>query len=144
MIEQIQRVGQEPGVVRDTLAQSRVQTQTTVEQLKKEKNALERAILGHYERLNQAIADGANESAFADIQDQIREKELRVSEIVDEITSLSSLLIDESDVPRCAGAIRRSLESTIAGRESQSHAPDRSTQFSTMVTARSCPSRTTP
>jgi hypothetical protein len=74
-----------------------------VDRLKKEKNALERAILGHYERLNQAIADEANESAFADVQDQIREKELRVSKIVDEITSLSSLLIDESDVRDALG-----------------------------------------
>ncbi|MFO0383217.1 MAG: recombinase family protein [Pirellula sp.] len=98
VIDQIRRVGQDPGVVRDTLTQSRVQTQTTVELLKKEKNLLERAILGHYERLNLAIADGANESAFADIQDQIREKEQRVSEIVDEMTTVSSLLIDESDV----------------------------------------------
>jgi site-specific DNA recombinase len=103
VIDQIRCVGQDPGVVRDTLAQSRVQTQTTVEQLKKEKNALERAILGHYERLNQAIADRANESAFADIQDQIREKEQRVSEIVDEMTAVSSLLIDESDVRDALG-----------------------------------------
>ena len=103
VIEQIRCVGQDPGVVRDTLAQSRVQTQTTVERLKKEKNALERAILGHYERLNQAIAGGANESAFADIQDQIREKEQRVSEIVDEMTAVSSLMIDESDVRESLG-----------------------------------------
>ncbi|AMV31697.1 DNA-invertase hin [Pirellula sp. SH-Sr6A] len=103
VIDQIRSVGQDPGVVRDTLAQSRVQTQTTVERLKKEKNALERAILGHYERLNQAIADGANESAVADIQDQIREKEQRVSEVVDEMTSVSSLMIDESDVRESLG-----------------------------------------
>lgn len=103
VIDQIRCVGQDPGVVRDTLAQSRVQTQTTVERLKKEKNVLERAILGHYERLNQAIAVGANESAFADIQDQIREKEQRVSEVVDEMTSVSSLMIDESDVRESLG-----------------------------------------
>jgi site-specific DNA recombinase len=103
VIDQIRCVGQDPGVVRDTLAQSRVQTQTTVEQLKKEKNALERTILGHYEQLNQAIADGADEAAFADIQDQIREKEQRVSEIVDEMTTISSLLIDESDVRDALG-----------------------------------------
>ncbi len=103
MVDQIRRVGQDPGVVRDTLAQSRVQTQTTVERLKKEKNALERAILGHYERLNQAITNGATESAFANIQDQIREKEQRVSEIVDELTAVSSLLIDESDVRESLG-----------------------------------------
>lgn len=106
VIDQIRRVGKDPGVVRDTLAQSRVQTQTTVEQLKKEKNALERAILGYYERLNLAIADGANESAFADIQDQIREKEQRVSEVVDEMTSVSSLLIDESDVRDALGRFK--------------------------------------
>jgi seryl-tRNA synthetase len=88
------------------LAQSRVQTQTTVEHLKKEKNALERAILGHYERLNHAIADEANESAFADLQDQIREKEQRVSEIVDEMTAVSSLLIDESDVRDALGRFK--------------------------------------
>jgi len=103
VIDQIRRVGQDPGVVRDTLAQSRVQTQTTVERLKKEKNALERAILGQYERLNQAIADGEKESAFADIQDQIREGEQRLSEIVDEMTSVSSLMIDESDVCESLG-----------------------------------------
>ena len=103
VIGQIRRVGQDPGVVRDTLAQSRVQTQTTVERLKKEKNALERAVLGHYERLNQAIADGANVSACDDIQDQIREMEQRVSEIVDEMTAVSSLLIDESDVRDALG-----------------------------------------
>ena len=103
VIDQIRCVGQDPGVVRDTLAQSRVQTQTTAERLKKEKNALERALLGHYERLNQAIADGANESALADIQDQIREKEQRVSEVVDEMTAVSSLLINESDVRESLG-----------------------------------------
>jgi site-specific DNA recombinase len=103
VIDQIRCVGQDPGVVRDTLAQSRVQTQTTAERLKKEKNAMERAILGHYERLNQAIADGANETSFADIQDQIREKEQRVSEIVDEMAAVSSLMIDESDVRDALG-----------------------------------------
>ena len=103
VIDQIRCVGQDPGVVRDTLAQSRVQTQTTVERLKKEKHALERAVLGHYERLNQAIANGANESAFADIQDQIREKEQRVSEIIDEMAAVSSLMIDESDVRDALG-----------------------------------------
>ncbi len=103
VIDQIRCVGKDPGVVRDTLAQSRVQTQTTVERLKKEKNALERAILGHYERLNQAIANGATESSFADIQDQIREKEQRVSEIVDEMAAVSSLFIDESDVREALG-----------------------------------------
>ena len=103
VVDQIRRVGQDPVVVRDTLAQSRVQTQTTVERLKKEKTTLERAILGHYERLNKVIAEGAKESAFADIQDQIRDKEQRVSEIVDELTAASSLLIDESDVRESLG-----------------------------------------
>ncbi len=51
VIDQIRRVGQDPGVVRDTLAQSRVQTQTTVELLKKEKNAWERAVLGYYDAI---------------------------------------------------------------------------------------------
>ncbi|MBX3421021.1 MAG: hypothetical protein KF752_05640 [Pirellulaceae bacterium] len=59
---------------------------------------MERAIPGLYERLNQAIADGASESAFAFIQDEIRDKEQRVSEVVDEMTGVSTLLIDESDV----------------------------------------------
>lgn len=103
VIDQIRCVGQDPGVVRDTLAQSRIQTQTTVERLKSEKKALERAILVHYERLNQAIADSADESAFADIQDQIRDMEQRTSEVVDEMTLVSSLMIDESDVRESLG-----------------------------------------
>jgi hypothetical protein len=45
----------------------------------------------------------ADESAFADIQDQLREKEQRVSEIVDEMNAVSSLLIDELDVRDALG-----------------------------------------
>ena len=85
------------------MVQSRIQTQTSVERLKKEKNALERAILAHYERLNQAIAGGDSESVYADIQDQIRVKEQRVSEIVDEMSSITSLMINESDVREALG-----------------------------------------
>jgi hypothetical protein len=85
------------------LAQSRVQTQATVERLKKEKNALERAILADYERMNHAIAGGASEAAYAEIQDHIREKEQRVAEIVDEVSAVSSLLINESDVRDALG-----------------------------------------
>ena len=103
VIDQIRRIGQDPGFVGDTLAQSRVQTQATVEQLKKEKNALERAILADYERLNQAIAGGPSESAYAEIQDHIREKEQRLAEIVDEVSAVSSLVIDESDVRDALG-----------------------------------------
>lgn len=98
VINQIRLVGQDPAVIRDTLAQTGVQTQATVERLKKEKNSLERAILAHYERLNQAVEKGLDESDFADIQDQIREKEGRLAEIVDEMAVASSLAIDESDV----------------------------------------------
>ena len=103
VIQQIRSVGEDPGIVKDTLAQSRDQTQSTVERLKKEKNALERAILGHYERLNQLVADRATDSAYADIQNRIREKEQRLSEIVDKMAAVSSLLIDESDVRDALG-----------------------------------------
>jgi hypothetical protein len=40
---------------------------------------------------------------YADIQDQIRTKEQRVSEIVDEMTAVSNLSIDESDVRNALG-----------------------------------------
>jgi site-specific DNA recombinase len=103
VVDQIRRIGQDPGFVGDTLAQSRVQTQATVERLKKEKNALERAILADYERMNHAIAGGASEAAYAEIQDHIREKEQRVAEIVDEVSAVSSLLINESDVRDALG-----------------------------------------
>jgi DNA-directed RNA polymerase specialized sigma subunit len=90
-------------VIRDTLAQTRTQTQTSVERLKKEKNAIERAILGDYERLNQAIADGATDSQYADIQDQIREQERCLAEVVDEMAAVSSLEISDSDVSDALG-----------------------------------------
>ena len=40
---------------------------------------------------------------YADIQDQIRIKEQRVSEIVDEMSSITSLMINESDVREALG-----------------------------------------
>jgi len=43
--------------------------------LKKEKNALERAILGHYERLNNSVEQGLTESEYTEVQEQIRDKE---------------------------------------------------------------------
>ncbi len=103
VVDQILLVGQDAGVIRDTLAHSRIQTQTSVERLKKEKNALERAILGHYERLNKSVEQGIAESECALVQDQIREKDQRLSEIVDEMESISSLMIDESEVREALG-----------------------------------------
>jgi hypothetical protein len=47
---------------------------------------------------NQLVVHGASDREYAGVQDQLREKEQRVSEIVDEMTALSSLLINESDV----------------------------------------------
>ncbi|HBJ37818.1 MAG TPA: resolvase, partial [Planctomycetaceae bacterium] len=103
VVDQIRLVGQDPSVIRDTLAQTRIQTQTSVERLKKEKNAIERAILGDYERLNQAIAAGATDSQYADIQDQIREQERCLAEVVDEMAAVSSLEISDSDVRDALG-----------------------------------------
>jgi hypothetical protein len=112
------------------------------ELLKKEKNALERAILGHYERLNQANADGANESAYADIQDHVREKEQRVSEIVDEITAVSILLIDEPYVRDAIG--RFEVVGQPYHQPSEPKPSTRSsTRYVTTVTARNYRSPTT-
>ncbi len=98
VIDQIRRVGQDPGVIRDTLAQSRVQTQTTIERLKKEKNALERAILEQFKKLNKAVEANDAPAEYSEIQDQIREMEQRVSDLRDQIVTQSTLVIDEAAV----------------------------------------------
>ncbi len=84
------------------MAQSRVQTQTTIERFKKEKNALERAILEQFKKLNKAVKANDAPAEYSEIQDQIRDMEQRVSDLRDQIATQSSLVIDEA-------AVRKSL-----------------------------------
>lgn len=103
IVEQIRAIGQDPSVIRDTLAQTRIQTQTSVERIKKDKNALERGTLAHYERMNKMLGEGVPVEETVTIQEQIRENERLISELGEVLASLTSLMINESDVRDALG-----------------------------------------
>ena len=82
------------------MAQTRIQSQQEAERLKHEKNALERKIREHYERLN--AIDG-NAAKTSELQFEIRDNEQRLNEVLDELATVSSLILSESDVREALG-----------------------------------------
>ncbi len=55
MVRQIQKLSQDPCVVRDTLGQARLQASQQAERLKLEKRSLEREIREEYKQLHELV-----------------------------------------------------------------------------------------
>lgn len=103
VIGQIRGLGEDPSVIRDTLAQTRIQTHQQSGRLKQEKNALEGVIRGDYRRLNAAVSAKSGEAAMANLQSEIQEHERRLSEVVADLKTVTTLLINENDVREALG-----------------------------------------
>jgi DNA repair exonuclease SbcCD ATPase subunit len=80
------------------LAQTRIQTQSRVEDLKRQRSALEREIRADYERLTARASAAADHDQLAKLRDRIRGHEQRLGAIGEELTLAAGLIIDESDV----------------------------------------------
>lgn len=98
VVDQIRKIGEDTGVVRDTLAQAKLQTQQQAERLKRERAALQRVIRDGYERMNRGVKDREDAERLAAHQGNLREKELRLNAVHDELTVLVGVAINETAV----------------------------------------------
>ena len=98
MVGQIQKLSQDPCVVRDTLGQARLQASQQAERLKLEKRSLEREIREEYKQLHELARSQETEPLQRETQRSIQSKELRHSEIGEQLHGLENLVIEEADV----------------------------------------------
>ncbi|GIW90481.1 MAG: hypothetical protein KatS3mg109_0913 [Pirellulaceae bacterium] len=107
VIEQIKRIGEDPTLLNETLAQVRVQGRTRVAELESERRGLERELArwnGEVRKLVEQIVptDGSTPavSRLADLQERIRHAERRAAEIREQVIALSRELLDEQEIAR--------------------------------------------
>lgn len=103
VVGQIRSLGEDPSVIRDTLAQTRIQTHQQSERLKQEKNALEGVIRGDYERLNVAVSAENGEAVIAKLQREIQDHERRLSAVTLDLKTVNALTITENEVSEALG-----------------------------------------
>ncbi len=107
VVEQIKRIGRDPAVLDETVAQARNQGQSLVAELEAEWWGLERD-LGKWngevrKLLGQIAPNDSNTPAtarLADLQEHIRVTERRATEVREQVIALSHKLVDEREVAR--------------------------------------------
>jgi site-specific DNA recombinase len=99
VIDQIKRIGRDPAVIRDTLAQARRQSEVQLERLKAEKNGTQRKLRNEVAQIGKlSAAAGEDDSGLVEARDRIRILEQRLAEIDAEVAVLSGEKIDEDEV----------------------------------------------
>jgi site-specific DNA recombinase len=107
--DQIRCIGQDPGLVAATLAQTRTEAERRIEELERESDAHECDLEHHHAEIRGLVAEpGVGSSRvsarLADLNERIRLAELRVQEVESEATGLRGQLIDEADVAEALAA----------------------------------------
>ncbi len=100
VVDQIRAIGRDPGVMAETIRQVRRQSQKAIADLEREQGALERDIARQSKTLRQrrTAAPGSSGADVGDWQDELRQKETRLTEIRERRVALSSELVDEREV----------------------------------------------
>jgi site-specific DNA recombinase len=110
VVDQIRRIGKDPGLLRETIAQAQSQVRSRLEELEAERRGLARDLA----RWNADVCRGAEQTTgggetaavarLADLHDRIGTAERRLTEIRDEAVALERELIDEGEVARALAA----------------------------------------
>lgn len=99
VVEQIKRIGRDPAVIGDTLAQARREAAQRIESLEAETASLRRQIRDEYAQLSQLAANAASgDPRLPEAHDRIREAERRFTAVEDELAKLRADLIDEDEI----------------------------------------------
>jgi len=102
IVDQIKSIGRDPAVLAATLAESRRQAEEAIQGLQRERAALDRQRRDdEAEERRLAVSAGANGdrvTRLADVQERLRLADRRLTEINEELVSLSGNLVDEQDV----------------------------------------------
>jgi len=101
VIDQIRSVGRDPTVLAETLRQAKGQNSRNLADLQAQEQALQRE-LGQCNTSLKKLAAGSDEpttvAALADVQDRMRRAEQRLTEIRQQIGTLSGEVVDEREV----------------------------------------------
>lgn len=120
IVDQIRCIANDPGILRETLAQARAQTEAALRRLADERRALERALTRLQADLRRAATSeagaGGVAARIADLNDQVRDAERRVVEIDTSVAELRRELVDDADVA-AAFADFDGLWATLSPRE---------------------------
>ncbi len=124
VVDRIRCIGQDPGVLAETLDQARARNQENVEKLEAERAGLQRDLKRHNTEVRKLIRETATNghgtspatARLADVQDRIRATEQRGTEIREELLALSRELVDERELAR-ALSLFDPVWDTLAPRE---------------------------
>ncbi len=101
VVDQIRCIGEDPEVLRDTLAQARNRGEGLIERLTGERREIERALARLHAEIRRAAAgNGAAATAprIAELNERVRDAEARVAEIDAKLAELRKELVGEADV----------------------------------------------
>jgi site-specific DNA recombinase len=102
VVDEIRCVGQDAGLLRETLGQARHQVESSIERLTVERREIERALSSTYADIRKAAAarNGTPATAprIAELNERVRDAEQRVVEIDAKLDELHRELVDDADV----------------------------------------------
>ncbi len=103
VVDQIHQIGTDPQLITETMRQVRLQSEDGISHLTQERSSLQHQLRSHHADL-QATASlpstSKRVSQLADLQDQLRTTERRLTEIDSELTTLRANQINESEITR--------------------------------------------
>ncbi len=102
VVDQIKCIGKDPGLLAETLEESRRQREEAIGKLEAERRALERGLSRDSRELRELAAQGSQDGAatarMADLQDRVRSAEQRATEIREQVIAFSRELVDGGEV----------------------------------------------
>lgn len=98
IVDQIKRIGSDPAVVRDTVAEISRQRDVKIKRLTGEKAALVRDVRAGYTEMGKLTGGVFDDARFADVHDRIRLDENRLREIDDELSGLRDAAAGETEI----------------------------------------------
>src|SRR5262249_22008481 len=99
VVDEIKCIGRDPGIIKETLAQARLQFEEQIERIKAERAGLWQRLRDDHALLGRlAATTRPGDPRLADAHDRIREAERRVSEIDSELEALRGNALDENEL----------------------------------------------
>jgi site-specific DNA recombinase len=101
VVDEIKSIGRDPGIIKETIAQARLQLEEQIEGLKAERSGLWQRLREDHALLGRLAATAPpGDPRLADANDRIREAERRVSEVDSELATLQGNVLDENEVAK--------------------------------------------
>ena len=110
MVEQIKCIGRDPEIIAETARQVHRQTEHEIRRLEGERDGLKRQLGSDYvelRRLAHSAGNGERTAGMADVQEQIRIAEQRLTEIDSELVTLASRSVNETEVTQALAEFDR-------------------------------------